>query len=251
MREAAQDPGVQQLTATRTDLKPENVLICIDDVESVIQAELAAQSASQTPPPTRLVGVPPSRGRGGNQTPRSESVFITGSQPLPSPSSSFGSTSHLDRWAFGMSKIEDSGGASGPGSVSSSVKVKEHVDDSRDSTGSSKGKRPDSAEAAAERMSGVTLDSSPFGEKTRPEAGKGKQTGPSLLSQQAPGSAALSQPPVQPPPYSSTSDDPMGASETPLSTSAMSVDGLGSVYEGPEKITVKIADLGNGKPPSS
>ena len=147
-----------------------------------------------------------------------------------------------------MSKIEDGGGASGPGSVSSSVKVKEHTNDS---ASSSKEKRPDSAEAAAERMSGVTLDSSPFGEKTRPDPGKGKQAGPSLLSQQAPGAAAQSQPSVQPPPYSSTSDDPMGASETPLSTSAMSVDGLGAVYDGPEKITVKIADLGNGECPNS
>ena len=39
----------------------------------------------------------------------------------------------------------------------------------------------------------------------------------------------------------------MNARDPPLSTSAMSVDGLGGgVYEGPEKITVKIADLGNG-----
>ncbi|KAI0355261.1 kinase-like protein [Trametes cingulata] len=219
-----------------TDLKPENVLICIDDVESVIQAELAAQSASQTPPPTRLVGVPPSRGRGGNQTPRSESVFITGSQPLPSPSSSFGSSSHLDRWAFGMSKID--GGASGPGSVNSASKV------------NSKEKRADSTEQAAERISNVTLDSSPFGEKTRPETGKGRQTGPSLLSQQAPSAASGSQPaaasssqpvPAAPPPY----DDPMNSAEPPLSTSVMSVDGMHPVYEGPEKITVKIADLGN------
>ncbi|KAI0737421.1 kinase-like domain-containing protein [Daedaleopsis nitida] len=223
-----------------TDLKPENVLISIDDVETVIQSELAAQSASQTPPPTRLVGVPPSRGRGGNQTPRSESVFITGSQPLPSPSSSFGSSSHLDRWGFGMSKIEDGGGASGPASVSSSTKVKALSDDISDSD-----KRADSAEAAAERMSGVTLESSPFGEKTRPESSKGKQPGPSLLSQQAP--PVGSQPPqatTQPPPYSSSSNARM-TSDTPLSTSAMSVDGLVPVYEGPEKITVKIADLGN------
>ncbi|KAI0737418.1 kinase-like domain-containing protein [Daedaleopsis nitida] len=225
-----------------TDLKPENVLISIDDVETVIQSELAAQSASQTPPPTRLVGVPPSRGRGGNQTPRSESVFITGSQPLPSPSSSFGSSSHLDRWGFGMSKIEDGGGASGPASVSSSTKVKALSDDISDSD-----KRADSAEAAAERMSGVTLESSPFGEKTRPESSKGKQPGPSLLSQQAP--PVGSQPPqatTQPPPYSSSSNARM-TSDTPLSTSAMSVDGLVPVYEGPEKITVKIADLGNGE----
>ena len=232
--------------ACTADLKPENVLICIDDVESVIQAELAAQSASQTPPPTRLVGVPPSRGRGGNQTPRSESVFITGSQPLPSPSSSFGSSSHLDRWAFGMSKIEDGGGgASGPASFSSSTKVKAHSDEVSESRSKDAvDKRADSAEETAERISNVTLDSSPFGEKTRPDA-KGKRAGPSLLTQQAPSSGA----PSQPPPYSSRSstDDPMNATDPPLSTSAMSVDGLGGgVYEGPEKITVKIADLGNG-----
>ncbi|KAF8809284.1 kinase-like protein [Phlegmacium glaucopus] len=88
-----------------TDLKPENVLICIDDVESIISAELATSSASASTPPTRIVGVPPSKGRGGNQTPRSESIFITGSQPLPSPSSSFGSPM-LDKWAFTMSKID-------------------------------------------------------------------------------------------------------------------------------------------------
>ncbi|KAI8974159.1 kinase-like domain-containing protein [Trametes punicea] len=231
-----------------TDLKPENVLICIEDVESVIRTELEAQSASQTPPPTRLVGVPPSRGRGGNQTPRSESVFITGSQPLPSPSSSFGSTSHLDRWAFGMSKIE--GGGSGPGSVGSASKVKAGSDDGAASgEGSSKEKRADSTEQAAERIGNVTLESSPFGEKTRPDAGKTRQTGPSLLSQQAP-TAGGSQPvassssqpaPAAPPPY----DEPMNSPEPPLSTSAMSVDGMPhSVYE-PDKITVKIADLGN------
>lgn len=230
---------------TCADLKPENVLISIDDVESVIQAELTAQSASQTPPPTRLIGVPPSRGRGGNQTPRSESVFITGSQPLPSPSSSFGSTSHLDRWGFGMSKIEDNGGASGPASVSSSTKVKSRSSDARENRGKGADKRADSAEAAAERISNVTLDSSPFGEKTRPEAGKGKQAGPSLLSQQAPAGGSQSRAGAAPPPYSSSTDDPMSAAETPLSSSAMSVDGI-PVYEGPEKITVKIADLGNG-----
>ncbi len=146
-----------------------------------------------------------------------------------------------------MSKIEDGGGASGRASVSSSVKMRDHVEGPSDSASSSKDKRPDSAEAAAERMSGVTLESSPFGEKTRPEPGRGKQPGPSLLSQQARAAAAQSQPPVQPPPYSSTSDVPMGAGGPPLSTSAMSVDGVGAVYDGPEKITVKIADLGNGE----
>ncbi|CAL1703060.1 unnamed protein product [Somion occarium] len=225
-----------------TDLKPENVLISIDDVESIIQAELTAQSASQTPPPTRLVGVPPSRGRGGNQTPRSESVFITGSQPLPSPSSSFGSTSHLDRWAFGMSKIDGEG--SKPASIGSSKDAPQ--------------KRADSTEQAAERISNVKLESSPFGEKSKSNGPKGKAGGPSLLSQQAPppgsqptGSQPTPAPPLsahnssQPPPYSpaeATGRQP--AINQPLSSSAMSVDNM-PVMDGTEKITVKIADLGN------
>ncbi|KZT03391.1 kinase-like protein [Laetiporus sulphureus 93-53] len=224
-----------------TDLKPENVLICIDDVESIIDTELAAQSASATPPPTRLVGVPPSRGRGGNQTPRSESIFITGSQPLPSPSSSFGSTSHLDRWAFGMSKIENDGAVSRAESTGS------------DDGAGAKGKRADSTEQAAERMSGVTLDASPFGEKTRPEKAK-LAAGPSLLSQQAPGHGVAPQPvsgpsnahpPPSPPPYTSKPGSfQEGASIPAPGTSAMSVDALPAM-EGMEKITVKIADLGN------
>lgn len=239
------------LTQTRSDLKPENVLICIDDVESIIESELAAQSASATPPPTRLIGVPPSRGRGGNQTPRSESVFITGSQPLPSPSSSFGSSSHLDRWAFGMSKIEgENGGGSGPGSLGSGG-------GSLDDAGRANPKRADSTEQAAERMSGVTLDTSPFGEKTRPEKAK-PPAGPSLLSQQAPGlagpSSSTAHPPQPaagpsnappPPPYSSEPSSYQADIASPPTATPMSVDALPPI-EAMEKITVKIADLGNG-----
>ncbi|KAI0072575.1 kinase-like protein [Panus rudis PR-1116 ss-1] len=228
-----------------TDLKPENVLISIDDVESIIQAELAAQSASQTPPPTRLVGVPPSKGRGGNQTPRSESVFITGSQPLPSPSSSFGSTSHLDRWAFGMSKIDGEMGSK-PTSVGSSKDVL--------TTAMTKGdaaKRADSTEQAAERISNVKLEGSPFGEKNKSTPTKPKPSGPSLLSQQAPAHGVPSAPPLsaqsstasgQPPPYS-PAEATGRPTDPPLSSSVMSVDGVPPVME--EKITVKIADLGN------
>lgn len=88
-----------------TDLKPENVLICIDDVEAVVKAELETTPAAV---PTKLVGVPPSQGRGGTQTPRGEGIFITGSQPLPSPSSSFISSSPMiDKLGFHMSKISD------------------------------------------------------------------------------------------------------------------------------------------------
>ncbi|KAF7324691.1 hypothetical protein MKEN_00510600 [Mycena kentingensis (nom. inval.)] len=113
-----------------TDLKPENVLIYIPDVESVIQAELMS-SASPMHHKARLTGVPPSAGRGGNLTPGSRhhliNVNITGSQPLPSPTSSFVSLSSLstspnsvgpamgraklplgDKWGLGMMKIAPS-----------------------------------------------------------------------------------------------------------------------------------------------
>lgn len=245
------------------DLKPENVLISIDDVESIIEAELAAQSASAQSAPTRLVGVPPSRGRGGNQTPRSESVFITGSQPLPSPSSSYGSSSHIDRWAFSMSKIDSDAGPSKPGSLGNgSVKENTGAADtgnSRASGSGSKDNRSNSMEQAAERIQNVKLETSPFGEKVRP--GKSKVAGPSLLSQQAPGDAGPSSAatsgvppsPSNPPPYTeggapAGEDVNGGGPNLPaVSTSAMSVDGNMPFMEGLEKITVKIADLGNGE----
>ncbi|KAJ7661665.1 kinase-like domain-containing protein [Mycena rosella] len=104
-----------------TDIKPENVLIHIDDVESIIQAELAPPSSAAPKP--RLIGVPPSQGRGGNQTPRTQSsVFV--SQPLPSPrssgslSSSFAASGSVDRWGLGMTRIEPP--AAGTGSNPSS-----------------------------------------------------------------------------------------------------------------------------------
>ncbi|OBZ75126.1 Protein kinase dsk1 [Grifola frondosa] len=176
-----------------------------------------------------------SRGRGGNQTPRSESVFITGSQPLPSPSSSFGSTSHLDRWSFGMSKI-DGAEASGSVSVGSPGRAKNGNEEAEGVGDEGKEKRADSTEQAAERISNVTLNASPFGEKTRPDPAKGKLAAPSPSQRSAAG------PSNAPPPYSA--EDAPG-NDPPLSTSAMSVDGMMPLYDGTEKITVKIADLGN------
>ncbi|KAF9258803.1 kinase-like protein [Marasmius fiardii PR-910] len=70
-----------------TDLKPENILVSIPNVEKVILEEVASPSDTRT----RMVGVPPSSGRGGNQTPRSVS------RPL-----GLG----VDKLAFAMSKIE-------------------------------------------------------------------------------------------------------------------------------------------------
>ncbi|KAF7303883.1 hypothetical protein MIND_00618400 [Mycena indigotica] len=119
-----------------TDLKPENVLIYIPNVESVIQAELASSSTTSPSqqhrvPKARITGVPPSTGRGGNITPGPRhhviNVNITGSQPLPSPSSSFVSLTSLstsptsginagrpkpplgDKWGLGMMKISHGG----------------------------------------------------------------------------------------------------------------------------------------------
>ncbi|KAG7096216.1 hypothetical protein E1B28_003668 [Marasmius oreades] len=71
-----------------TDLKPENVLVSIPDVESVILHELSLPSDSTR---TRMVGVPSSSGRGGNQMP------LSVSRPT-----SLG----VDKLAFAMSRIE-------------------------------------------------------------------------------------------------------------------------------------------------
>ncbi|KAG5640038.1 hypothetical protein DXG03_001591, partial [Asterophora parasitica] len=260
-----------------TDLKPENVLICIDDVESIIQAELA--NAHPTPPhpnphthahASKLTGVPPSKGRGGNQTPRSESVFITGSQPLPSPSSmtslsafaerAAGSHSAsssystgspmMDRWAFGMSRIEGT------------AKKEE-----------ASGIERTHSEELAKDVGNVSLASPPPATTSTDARAR---AGPSLLSQQAPTNTTTNPVPIP------------GASAS-SSASRMSVDvdaavaafldqarenrdardgragadgrdgengengrdaGGGLDFEAPEveaaeRITVKIADLGN------
>jgi serine/threonine-protein kinase SRPK3 len=197
-------------------------LICIDDVESLIQAELDAAAASATPPPTRLIGVPPSKGRGGNQTPRSDSIYITGSQPLPSPSSSFSSSTALDKWAFGMSKIDDQEGSK-PGSVN---------------------ERAGSTEETVRRISNVSLETSPtFGD------GHGKNpvtsipgVGPSLLSQQAPQNSEHSVSPSDMEHESSSQRDLKSGRSIGRS---YLTDEPGSMLE--ERITVKIADLGNGE----
>ncbi len=106
----------------------------------------------------------------------------------------------LDKWSFGMSKIEG-----------------EEPDK----------KRADSADLAAE-VGNVSLENG-FGEKVTPHAAK---TAPSLLSQQAPHAvtSSSSRPPEPSPTLQNSREDP--------------------VYDGHEKITVKIADLGNGSYPA-
>ncbi|KAH7919800.1 kinase-like protein [Leucogyrophana mollusca] len=238
-----------------TDLKPENVLVCIDDVETIIQAELAA-SANATSPPTRLVGVPPSKGRGGNQTPRSESISITSSQPLPSPSSSFGSSPMFDKLAFGMSKI-DGEVSSKPGSYGSSSVPKDGSSGSVAPSGASAAettaKRADSTELTAERISNVSLESGGFNKMTTPHPAQ--PPGPSLLTRLAPLHPGAPEVSISPPAVSIPNPPSTSTVDPSISTSIMSVDSVqqstaetsttSSVLEGIEKITVKIADLGN------
>lgn len=209
-----------------TDLKPENVLICIDDVEDIIQLELAAAALEPAASPqTKLVGVPPSKGRGGNQTPRSEFISITGSQPLPSPSSSFGSSPALDKLQFTMSKIDS-----------------ENDILRRTRSGDS------GTDLAAQGLSTINLGT-PFSKKTPPQ----QTHGPSLLSQQAPSAISSTLSSGTSAGTLSTGDSDVAM--TPGTSVDMSIDGreafaagMSGLLDGTEKITVKIADLGNGKP---
>ncbi|KZO92415.1 kinase-like protein, partial [Calocera viscosa TUFC12733] len=214
-----------------TDLKPENVLVCIDDVEDVIRAEL---ENTPTAVPTKLVGVPPSRGRGGNQTPRPEGIFITGSQPLPSPSSSYSSTTQLDKFSFGMSRIS---GETAPGSAP----TKPAPGGRKPTSGT-----PSSVGTPAEPAEDGLAQAATFEkQKTVPHR---PPPGPSLLSQQAQAAAA-----AQPVASTSTASRAhvSSASGTPSSSRPATAEPGSVIYRSgasvgaPERITVKIADLGN------
>ena len=158
-----------------------------------------------------------------------------------------------------MSKIDADAGPSKPGSLSGGgIRDNAGAADTgkpRASGSGSTENRSNSMEQAAERIQNVKLETSPFGEKVR--HGKAKAAGPSLLSQQAPGdagsssAAATDTPPTpsKPPPYSEGGAAPNGGgpNDPSVSTSAMSVDQNMPFLEGMDKITVKIADLGNGE----
>lgn len=113
----------------------------------------------------------------------------------------------LDKWAFGMSKIDGEEG-------------------SPEKSGLSTLKRPESADLAAE-VGNVSLD-------TRAGSFVGRvpgAPGPSLLSQQAPMVTSSSTRPLP----------------VPGKAQVMEDDSLDDAVETNERITVKIADLGNGE----
>ncbi|KAM0755849.1 kinase-like protein [Meredithblackwellia eburnea MCA 4105] len=192
-----------------TDLKPENVLICIDDVEAVVRAELETSPAAV---PTKLVGVPPSQGRGGTQTPRSETIFITGSQPLPSPSSSYGTSPVIEKLAFQMSKISDNGSTQ-----SGSVKG---------GGGAKKAATPSTVGAVGVELGSVQLGDD-IGVK---KASAPAKSGPSLLSQQAAAAAAPPQP-TPPSSYFPTQPSPPGAESSTSTTTTQDVNMLSTSSE--------------------
>ncbi|PFH46635.1 hypothetical protein AMATHDRAFT_50897 [Amanita thiersii Skay4041] len=106
-----------------TDIKPENILISIPDIENHIQTEL-----SQSPSPTsRRVGVPlPTKSRAGVTIPHlhhrtRRQVQIFDSQPLASPTRSFG------RSGYFSSCTNTRPGGSGSNSVSGSYTLASHA----------------------------------------------------------------------------------------------------------------------------
>lgn len=205
-------------------------------------------------------------------------MFITGSQPLPSPSSSYGASPGLDKWAFGMSKIED-GGSSVNGGSSLKAQVEDAVEDGGPGADEGEGgegggttKRGLSAEmdSASERISKLMKDEHGHTNHSHINNDKHAQSaGPSLLSQQAPPRNGQQPPqPLQPAEVPSISSSSRGKAGLP----GVGVDGVvgegegeggegegmggparASVssassmpLDGTERITVKIADLGNG-----
>ncbi|ORY35357.1 kinase-like domain-containing protein [Naematelia encephala] len=220
-----------------TDLKPENVLICIDDVESVVQAELATCPAAV---PTKLVGVPPSQGRLGNQTPRKDSVFIVGSQPLPSPSSSYSSSPMLDKYGFGMSKISGAG--------TDGVKPGTSAGAGQSASEISQQKRSSTTEAL-EGLGHVKLGDGLTWEKTA--AAPIPQSGPSLLSQQMHGHPPVSPTlgPSVPAGPGSTTSTTVTPSQTVITTPATTPDTLRTNND-ELKISTSVMSTDSLSPPS-
>jgi serine/threonine-protein kinase SRPK3 len=144
----------------------------------------------------------------------------------------------LDRWAFGMSKIDGAASlaASGPGSLTSPPGA-----GVRDSSVDAKEIHAVEMDQASERIAQLLRDPSFDESNSVPTAHK--PSGPSLLSQQAP-------PHGRPTGTQRISADGSDDGFSPPSSGAGSSMALDQQSGGLEdRITVKIADLGNGKRP--
>ncbi|KZV99851.1 kinase-like protein [Exidia glandulosa HHB12029] len=220
-----------------TDLKPENVLVAIDDVEDVIRAELDTSSGSAPP---MVTGVPPSDGRGGNRTPRGESIAIaiTGSQPLSasaSPSSSASST-NLDRWAFAMSRLQV-GGSESQGEKSG-VSTPVTPPDAEPLIVKTKPQQTAAGQSALTQALAQT--------SAAPKTPAALNTNTSAPASTAPSASAFTEPPTPTSAVSQSHPGRSGLSENhthPHAADAPSVADASD--EDTETMTVKIADLGN------
>ncbi|KAF8168253.1 kinase-like domain-containing protein [Crassisporium funariophilum] len=113
-----------------TDIKPENILISIPDIEMHIHNEL-----SQSPSPTsRRVGVPlPAKTRAGvsipyNQQRTRKQVQIFDSQPLASPGRSVGRDGSSGQASLSMNtRLDNSGSGSGNVSQNGSYIAQKHI----------------------------------------------------------------------------------------------------------------------------
>ncbi|WFD45482.1 non-specific serine/threonine protein kinase [Malassezia furfur] len=257
-----------------TDLKPENVLICIDDVEAVVEAELRTNPMAVA---TKLVGVPPSQGRGGTQTPRRDPVFITSSRPLLSPSSSLCSSPMLDKLVFSMSRLDhesrgsvDSGHGQSLASLSGSLATSNLPPNASSNPLSPTDGKPSNANVSLGGKMALPVQKGPslLSQQARkadvhssspsPSPSSPKQDAGGAPDAAAPQASAAGAPPEESPPASSS---PPASAAT--STSGPEVldsvlrpapaAGDPTVLPPPppydpsslERITVKIADLGN------
>ncbi|KAL5518570.1 hypothetical protein ACEPAH_253 [Sanghuangporus vaninii] len=234
-----------------TDIKPENIMIAIPDVEALILAELSTSPS----PASRRVGVPPGKSRTGSvlipKKNRDRHVHIFSSQPLPSPTSASSSRSSSpgSRGGLRMSQImnpPNTNGASsseGKGLVGSAPQsgiesVSTSVASSVASASLVSSTPPTSLGSAVSKLdSPPDVDGAEKGVPsnlliTPKEAPLPKQNnGPSLLTQTAP---ADLKPELNGPP-ASDSDKTMRCPTPPPAYCEI-------------PIQIKIADLGNATP---
>jgi hypothetical protein len=148
----------------------------------------------------------------------------------------------LDRWAFGMSKIDGTGAvgsaaASGPGSLTSPPSG------ARESSVDGKSQlHAVEMDRASERIAQLLREPG-FEKKSLPNAHKAP--GPSLLTQQAPHDPAYNGAP-RIPQEGEDGGAVIEATTTAAESMVLDPQSAGGL-EAVERITVKIADLGNGE----